>query len=196
MSSVQTIPQASRKTVLLAAVTGWVLENGVDGFSLRAVAKALGTSARMLVYHFETKEALLAAVLEQIAQRWMGGVRFAPHVRLSDQLAEMWEQHLTTTDAHGLHVVTIQLWATGLASRDPVYMPFVDILSKGWVEVLADHLRASGAGGVESEARATLCVAAIEGLLLHRISAPDLPTDAAFAAMLDVLRFWEDAAAG
>ena len=177
--------------MLLTAVTEWVLQNGVNEFSLRRVAKDLNTSARMLVYHFQTKDALLAAVLEQIAQRWMGGVRFSPNFRLSDQLSDLWRDHLTTPTAHGLHIVTLQLWATGLASKDPIYAPFVEILSGGWVDVLADHMTASGVGAELARTRATVCVATIEGLLLHRVSNADLPTDQAFAAVMDLLRSWE-----
>lgn len=186
-----TVSDPSRKIVLLMQITDWVLQNGLDGFSLRAVADDVGTSARMLVYHFDTREGLLTQVLEQVAKRWMGGVRFSDNLALSDQLADMWDQHLTTDQAHSLHTVTLQLWATGLAGRAPMYAPFIDILSRGWVELIAAHMVAQGVPAQTALTRSTLCVAAIEGLLLHRISDPTLPTDAAFAELLAVLRGWE-----
>lgn len=194
MSKVFTAAQPERRDVLVAEVTDWVLQNGVDGFSLRAVARALDTSARMLVYHFKSKELLLAEILQQVAKRWMDGMRFSPHARLSVQLASLWQEHLTTPSAHNLHIVTLQLWATGLASRDPAYRAFVEILSGGWVDVLTEHMSASGIAADLARSRATLCVAAIEGLLLHRLSDPSLPTEQAFGHMVDMVAAWETGA--
>lgn len=52
---------------LLPLLAAHVLEHGLGGASLRPLAKAAGTSDRMLVYHFGNKEALIAQMLEYIA---------------------------------------------------------------------------------------------------------------------------------
>jgi AcrR family transcriptional regulator len=44
-----------------------VLENGLASASLRPLAKAAGTSDRMLIYHFGNKEQLIEDLLEYIA---------------------------------------------------------------------------------------------------------------------------------
>lgn len=59
-------PQLSRET-LLPKLAAHVLEHGMGGASLRPLAKAAGTSDRMLVYHFGNKERLVAELLEYIA---------------------------------------------------------------------------------------------------------------------------------
>ena len=56
----------SRDT-LLPKLAAHVLEHGLGGASLRPLAKAAGTSDRMLIYHFGNKEALIADLLAYIA---------------------------------------------------------------------------------------------------------------------------------
>jgi AcrR family transcriptional regulator len=53
-----------RRRELLDGATLWATENGLATLSLRPVAKALGTSDRMLLYWFGSKDGLLAAIAE------------------------------------------------------------------------------------------------------------------------------------
>ena len=55
---------ADRREELVVGATMWVLEHGLAGMSLRPLAKALGTSDRMLVYYFGSKDGLVAAITE------------------------------------------------------------------------------------------------------------------------------------
>ena len=48
-------------------MANFVLENGLGAASLRPLAKAAGTSDRMLIYHFGSKEKLIEDLLEYIA---------------------------------------------------------------------------------------------------------------------------------
>ena len=48
-------------------MASFVLENGLSAASLRPLAKAAGTSDRMLIYHFGSKERLIEDLLEYIA---------------------------------------------------------------------------------------------------------------------------------
>lgn len=59
-------PQLSRET-LLPRLAAHVLEHGLGGASLRPLAKAAGTSDRMLIYHFGNKETLIVELLGYIA---------------------------------------------------------------------------------------------------------------------------------
>src|SRR5919199_2429138 len=51
---------------LLAAVIGYVAAHGFSDLSLREVAAAIGTSHRMLIYHFGSREGLLVAVVQAV----------------------------------------------------------------------------------------------------------------------------------
>src|ERR1700730_10614042 len=55
-------PPASARERLLAAAPAIALQGGLADLSLRELAAAIGTSHRMLLYHFGSREGLLAAV--------------------------------------------------------------------------------------------------------------------------------------
>jgi AcrR family transcriptional regulator len=57
----------STRERLLHALCAHVLDNGLATASLRPLARSAGTSDRMLIYHFGTKERLIEAVLAQLA---------------------------------------------------------------------------------------------------------------------------------
>ncbi|MBA4767233.1 MAG: TetR/AcrR family transcriptional regulator [Porphyrobacter sp.] len=59
--------QRLSRDVLLPRLTAHVLEHGLGQSSLRPLAKAAGTSDRMLIYHFGSKEALVTDLLAHIA---------------------------------------------------------------------------------------------------------------------------------
>lgn len=56
------------RDVLLERVIGWFAENGVLDTSMRTLAAGVGTSNRMLNYHFGSREQLLAAVVERVCE--------------------------------------------------------------------------------------------------------------------------------
>ena len=51
---------------LLAGAMDYVAEHGVGDLSLRGLAAALGTSHRMLIYHFGSREGLLIEVIRTV----------------------------------------------------------------------------------------------------------------------------------
>jgi len=57
------------KQALLADLAQHVLKNGLNNASLRPMAKAAGTSDRMLIYHFGSKDALISELLEYLASQ-------------------------------------------------------------------------------------------------------------------------------
>ena len=61
----------SRET-LLPRLAEFVLQHGLSNASLRPLAKAAGTSDRMLLYHFKSKEDLLVELLAHLADDYAG----------------------------------------------------------------------------------------------------------------------------
>ncbi|MGC1303940.1 MAG: TetR/AcrR family transcriptional regulator [Caulobacteraceae bacterium] len=58
-----------RRAELLEAIVDVMLEEGVADLSLRPLAERVGSSARLLIYHFDSKESLIAAALERVRGR-------------------------------------------------------------------------------------------------------------------------------
>ena len=57
------------KIRLLADAVAYVADHGVADQSLRQIAAALGTSHRMLIYHFGSKQGLFVAIIKQVEAR-------------------------------------------------------------------------------------------------------------------------------
>src|SRR5260370_42389015 len=64
-----------RREELLEKIIDALLSTGVSDLSLRPLAKSVGSSARLLIYHFGSKEQLLAVALEGVRQRIQASVR-------------------------------------------------------------------------------------------------------------------------
>ena len=60
---------ADRRAAIIDTLADHMLEHGLAASSLRALAKAAGTSDRMLLYYFADKSDLVAAALARIAER-------------------------------------------------------------------------------------------------------------------------------
>lgn len=61
-------PSVAPREALLAAAVEWFAEHGVGDTSLRTLAAGIGTSHRMINYHFGSREGLLGAVVESVEQ--------------------------------------------------------------------------------------------------------------------------------
>ena len=82
---------------LLAAAVEQAMRGGIADMSLRELAAAIGTSHRMLLYHFGSREGLLTAVARAVEEA---------------QLAAVSEQGITSANARRLwqHFSDPQLW--------------------------------------------------------------------------------------
>lgn len=59
----------ARREAAIERIADFLLETGLASASLRPLAKAAGTSDRMLLYYFADKDELLGAALERVALR-------------------------------------------------------------------------------------------------------------------------------
>ena len=175
-----------RRARTLAAAADYVLGHGLAGLSLRPLAAALGTSTRMLLYDFGSKEELITEVLAEIRRRE------------SAMLAE--HAGITGTSGTGL-VRAVWDWISA-AERAPFLRLFFEVhvaamahpdaypeRGRAMVTDWLDQFGAALAGSSADSASATLVIAALRGLLLDRLSTGDEErTDRAldrFARLLD-----------
>jgi AcrR family transcriptional regulator len=105
-----------RQKDLLERVTDDLAINGLAGFSLRRAAQAAGTTHKVLLYHFDGVEDLLAQALLRLRTRRVGNVldAAASLPTLSERIRATWP--VLREDATGLRVID---QAIGLAMYDP-----------------------------------------------------------------------------
>jgi AcrR family transcriptional regulator len=162
---------SGRREAFAELATDYVLEHGLIGLSLRPLAAALGTSDRMLLYHFAGKDDLVATVLRISNDRSVEAVRALPRSRsVRAAVLDLWRVS-TSEESDRCQRVYVEAAALGLLGREP-YVSVVREANERWVEALADHLVAAGCTRIRARRAVALLDAAFMGLQL------DLPLDA------------------
>lgn len=151
---------------LLGKVLEYFAANGIGDASLRQIAGGIGSSHRMLIYHFGSREGLLAAAVEVLEQ--------AERRLLADTLAStgedprvlawrFWTHVADSGEAYG--PVYFELASHAMRREDrngPLGVPNVEM----WVDALATMWQEGlGMGVAEARAHARLNLAVARGLL-------------------------------
>lgn len=165
----------SARETLRAAVADYLLENGLADLSLRPLAAAAGTSARMLVYHFGSKEGLIAEAMAEIRSR-------------QRTLAERWiARHPKASPEELLRFVWS--WITA-PEHEPYLRLFLEVLGRGvrkgehfaefsratfeeWVDWAERRAGRAGRTAEAARARAILTVATVRGLAFYYLATKD-----------------------
>ncbi len=160
-----------RRQELLEATLAYLLRHGLADLSLRPLAAAAGTSARLLIYHFGSRERLLAAVLETL----QGRLRDSFSEVLAARAAEDGEPPLKTfwkwaTSRRNFASLRLLYELQILAAQNPKsYARYLRRNSRDWIELVQTALPAEE----RSAALATLLVAVFDGLFLELMSSGD-----------------------
>jgi AcrR family transcriptional regulator len=135
--------RTERRTEWTEAATDYVLEHGLIGLSLRPLAAALGTSDRMLLYHFGSKDELVAAVLRTSNDRSTAHIRaMEPSQDLRAAVHDLWAVTLIPQIERCTRLY-IEAAALGLLGKEP-YVTVVGEANEVWTAALVDHLVRSG----------------------------------------------------
>lgn len=156
----------SAREQLLARAVGWFAANGIGDTSLRTLAAALGTSHRMLHYHFGSREGLLAAVVEAVERGEQEAARslLAGHDDPYAAGAAFWS-HVADT-AQTFAPLFFELSSAAMHDR-PYAGALREWLTVGWLDVITDGFRRSGFGDPLARELARLSIATARGLLLE-----------------------------
>jgi AcrR family transcriptional regulator len=160
----------ARRDDLAVAATDYVLENGLVGLSLRPLADALGTSDRMLLYHFGSKDDLVATILRTSNDRSVAHIkRLAPPPDARHAVLELWSAVSSAPIASCCRLY-VEASALGLLGREP-YAVVVRELNEEWMTALADYLGLASPTAELARRIAGLVDATFMGLFL------DMPLD-------------------
>ena len=179
----------ARRDEVAQAATDYVLEHGLVGLSLRPLAAQLGTSDRMLLYHFDGKDDLVATVLRVSNDRSVSLVRdLTPSCDVRSAVLELWRA-FTAPRLDRCQRMYVEAAALGLFGREP-YASVVREANTVWRDVVAAYLVASGAPPDRAPRAVELLDAAMMGFQL------DLPLDPGNAGQLQAVQDLADAVAG
>ncbi len=154
----------TRRAAIVEKLADHVLEHGLESASLRPLAKAAGTSDRMLLYYFDDKSAIVTATLQQIAARMMGEMsrRSAPAPESCEKLLVRLEAMLDEE----IFWPYMRLWleiAARAARGDGFYRNLGEALGRGFLEW--GKMQLDSKSEQQRKAEAAYLLQTIEGML-------------------------------
>lgn len=175
-------PDLERRQELLDAVVEEFAVHGIGDRSLRDVAAAVGTSHRMLLHHFGSRNELLLAIVEEVERRQRMLLRELP-AEPAEAIASMWAD-LRRPDLRPFERLFFECYARGVQGEQP----FARMLPGAVDAWLADDATADGATKVDP-ALMRLGLAVARGLLLDLVATDDGDgVDAAAEAFIELVR--------
>ncbi|WRZ88454.1 TetR/AcrR family transcriptional regulator [Streptomyces sp. NBC_01007] len=185
--------QAKRRD-LIDRIRAYLIHNGLADLSLRPLARALGTSDRMLLYYFGTKEAMVAEALALDERRPLLRARgmLEPAESPGDPaglrrfMEGIWQQ-FSASDLRSALPLYLEIMTASLLHPDQYGPVMRDVLTE-WTDLLTSAFRGLGMTEVRARTEAALLVGATFGLLVASLAEGDRDrADAAFRALLDRL---------
>jgi AcrR family transcriptional regulator len=157
------------KERLLAAVVEHALDTGIVDLSLREIASAIGTSHRMLIYHFGSREGLLVAVVREVERREHEMIAWESFTA-ADARRE-WNR-LIDPSLRAQERLFFEIYVHALLGR-PGTDGFLEDALEGWISPMVNSLTRSGMERDEARVVARLGVAVTRGLLLDLLASGD-----------------------
>ena len=154
---------------LLHAAVEHALDQGIVDLSLREIAAAIGTSHRMLINHFGSREGLLVAVVREVERRERERLGAAP---LSVADARRRWNHLADPSLRTQERLFFEIYAHALLGR-PGTEGFLDEAVEGWISPVRALLIDAGIDEDDAEGLVGLGLAGTRGLLLDLLATGD-----------------------
>jgi len=167
-------PSPPRREVLLDATIEYMLKHGVADLSLRPLAARVGSKARLLIYHFGSKDSLISeamiVVRDRVQKDFAAMVENGRGYAASQIIRAFWRW--ATTKEHERYL-RLFFEVHGLALQKPArYGRYLEGAVSSWVEMMAAVLPAR-ISQPKRRALATLAVGSVVGLFLDYLSSGD-----------------------
>jgi AcrR family transcriptional regulator len=172
------------RTQLLSRAVAYVTAHGVSGLSLRGLAAAIGTSHRMLIYHFGSMDGLLVEVVRHVEEQQRAALAtLGPDSVRSpaEAIRAVWDR-LADPALWPVERLFFELYSQALRGR-PGTVRLLEGVVESWVDLTVDLAAGWGVPAEVARVHARLGVAVIRGLLLDLLATGDRAgADAAIAA--------------
>lgn len=175
---------SARRAELVDRTVDYAAQNGIATIALRPLAAALGTTSRMLIHYFGTKERLVGLVLDALQPDLPE--LLSEHARKGHAPAEaatgFWRDLTAGEQATRLRLL-LQVMALALTQPDEYGRSARDAIVR-WTGPLAGAFAEAGLDERTAAARATLLVSGLRGLALDRFLTGDRRRNDDAAALL------------
>jgi AcrR family transcriptional regulator len=181
-------PDDARRREVLDAVIDVVAQGGIGDRSLRDIASAAGTSHRMLLHYFGSRDELLLAIVEEVERRQTAMLAALPDDP-AEAVSATWAD-LRRPELWPFERLFFECYARAAQGETP-FTRLLPGAVDGWLAAV-DEVTA----GAADPALARLGLAVARGLLLDLVATGDVHgVDAAAARFAELLRRPEGAQA-
>jgi AcrR family transcriptional regulator len=166
-------PDSPRKRELLEAAYRYVLGNGLADMSLRPLARQIGSSPRVLLFLFGSKDGLIRALLARAREdelRYLEALRDKAGTREAGR--EVWSW-LAEPSHRALLALWVEGYARSLLGEPGPWADFGRDTVSDWLELLAARQPADHRHTPQGEAERTLLLAVLRGALLDLLATGD-----------------------
>jgi AcrR family transcriptional regulator len=171
--------------MLVERFLDYALEHGLAKASMREAGRQLGTSGRMLVHHFGSRENLIVEALGVLRLRNRDRVFRSVAARPASFDEAYWRQWRFLTSRETLRSFRLSYEALGLALQRPdAYREFLDSLTVDFRTSFEAALDPRKFSPARRRAIATAYLAALRGLVIDLLVTGDRPRIRAAAALI------------
>jgi AcrR family transcriptional regulator len=164
----------TRPIELLDAIVAYLVKHGIAEVSLRPLAKAVGSSPRVLLYYFGSKEKMLAQAIRRLRERQrssFGKLRDAQYENPSDACRAIWRE-MSTPGALAVFQLSLETFTLALRHRRQ-FARFLSNSVEDWLQFMSQPLIRQGATPADARAYATIVIAGFRGFLLDSCATRD-----------------------
>lgn len=155
------------RSTLLDRIVDYVTEHGVAGLSLRPLAKAVGSSPRVLLYYFRSKEDLVVDAIARARERQRGMFETIRAKRGADpgEVCRVLWGAMSAPKAEPAFRLFFEVY--GLALQQPErYKSFLRSAVADWLTYLEDAYKNVGYSRRYARSLATAVIAGYRGFML------------------------------
>lgn len=177
MPTAATSPSA-RQTELLEAAYRYALTHGLGDMSLRPLAAAIGSSPRVLLFLFGSKDGLVRALLARARSDELAlldqlrDTGDTEPIGLCAAVEETWKW-LAADEHRPLLKLWAEAYARSLSEPDGPWSGFARATVEDWLDVLANCQPTQDKTSADGIARRTLALAVLRGGLLDLLATGD-----------------------
>jgi AcrR family transcriptional regulator len=159
------------KEVLLRQVVDHFVADGLGDLSLRQIAAAIGTSHRMLIYHFGSKSGLLVEVVRAVEARTRAQLTEMGDGTTAEVIRRMW-RYVADPAQGDFERLFFALYGRALQG-DAQVRPLLGESIESWLEANEALATVQGVPPDLARTHARLGLAVVRGLLLDLLATGD-----------------------
>jgi AcrR family transcriptional regulator len=162
---------AKRPKRLRQGIVQYLTEHGLSGLSLRPLAKAVGSSPRVLLYYFGSKEKMISDALAEVRRQQRDAYGHLEAETFAEACQIIWSR-MSAAETEPSFRLFFEVY--GIALRQPnLYKVFLRDTIEDWLRLIADPLVGKGYERAEARAFATVVLAGLRGFMLDYCTTHD-----------------------